>query len=99
MGYGQIKPSGRNGGKKIYYEWMRCIACFLVIFNHLKGYTLFMNSTGIKQVIYMILSVLTKINVPLFFYGFWRAAAGEAGRYFYGFQEKDKQDLPGDAAV
>lgn len=67
MGYGQIKPSGQNGGKKIYYEWMRCIACFLVIFNHLKGYTLFMNSTGIKQVIYMILSVFTKINVPLFF--------------------------------
>lgn len=67
MEYGQIKLPGQSGDKKIYYEWIRCIACFLVIFNHLKGYTLFMNSSGIKQVVYMILSVLTKINVPLFF--------------------------------
>ncbi len=67
MEYGKIKPSGQSGGKTVYYEWIRCIACFLVIFNHLKGFTLFMNSSGIKQVIYMILSALTKINVPLFF--------------------------------
>lgn len=53
--------------KKTYYEWIRLIACFFVIFNHLKGYVLFMNSSGVKQLLYMILSVITKINVPLFF--------------------------------
>ena len=53
--------------KKVYYEWIRLIACFFVIFNHLKGYVLFMNASGIKQAFYMVISVVTKINVPLFF--------------------------------
>lgn len=52
--------------KKTYYEWIRLIACFFVIFNHLKGYVLFMNASGVKQLFYMLLSVITKINVPLF---------------------------------
>lgn len=60
--------SGQNKKEKtVYYEWLRLIACFLVIFNHLKGYTLFLNSSGIKRVFYMVISVMTKINVPLFF--------------------------------
>lgn len=53
--------------RKIYLEVMRIVAIFLVIFNHLPGYTLYMYSTGIKQVIYMILTMITRINVPLFF--------------------------------
>ena len=53
--------------KKTYYEWIRLTACFFTIFNHLKGYVLFMNSSGVKQLFYMLLSVITKINVPLFF--------------------------------
>ncbi len=53
--------------KKIYFEWMRCIACVLVIFNHLNGYTLYMVSDGAKQGVYMFLTMLTRINVPLFF--------------------------------
>lgn len=53
--------------KKVYYEWIRLIACFFVIFNHLKGYILFRNASGVKQVFYMVISVITKINVPLFF--------------------------------
>lgn len=53
--------------KKVYYEWIRLAACFFVIFNHLKGYVLFRNASGIKQAFYMGISVLTKINVPLFF--------------------------------
>lgn len=53
--------------KTVYYEWIRLIACFFVIFNHLKGYVLFMNASGIKQMVYMVVSVITKINVPLFF--------------------------------
>lgn len=67
MGYGETKSPGQSGTRKTYYEWLRCIACFLVIFNHLKGYVLFTNASGLKQIFYMILSVLTKINVPLFF--------------------------------
>ena len=60
--------SGKQGKtKKVYYEWVRLVACFFVVFNHLKGYVLFMNSSGIKQAFYMVLSVITKINVPLFF--------------------------------
>lgn len=53
--------------KKIYYEWMRIIACGLVIFNHVDAYGLYMNSVGIKQGIYMVLTMITRINVPLFF--------------------------------
>lgn len=53
--------------KKIYFEWMRIIACGLVIFNHLAGYTLYMHSTGVKQAFYMTLTMITRINVPLFF--------------------------------
>lgn len=63
---GAVLPEQRKS-KKVYYEWIRLIACFFVIFNHLKGYRLFMNASGIKQVFYMAVSVITKINVPLFF--------------------------------
>ena len=35
--------------KKIYFEWMRILACGLVIFNHLEGYTLYKSSIGMKQ--------------------------------------------------
>lgn len=61
-----VLPEQKNL-KKVYYEWIRLIACFFVIFNHLKGYVLFMNSSGIKQAFYMVISIITKINVPLFF--------------------------------
>lgn len=52
--------------KKIYFEWIRIIACGLVIFNHLDGFSLYMISSGAKQSFYMCLAVITKINVPLF---------------------------------
>lgn len=60
-----LQEQGRT--RKVYYEWIRLTACFFVIFNHLKGYVLFRNASGIKQAFYMVISVLTKINVPLFF--------------------------------
>ena len=66
MEHGGSRQTGQGGMKKVYCEWLRCIACFLVIFNHLKGYRLFMDASGIKQICYIILSVLTKINVPVF---------------------------------
>lgn len=46
---------------------MRVLACGLVIYNHLPGYTLYMDSEGWTQGIYMFLSMITRINVPLFF--------------------------------
>ena len=56
-----------NTSKKTYFEWMRIIAIFLVIFNHLAGYGLYMVSSGYKQAIYMTITMITRINVPLFF--------------------------------
>lgn len=53
--------------RKLYYEVLRIIAIFLVIFNHQRGYSLFMESTGIKQWIYMGITMITRINVPIFF--------------------------------
>ena len=50
------------------YDLMRIIACFLVIFNHLDGYTLFQQTTlGWKTWVCMVLTMITRINVPLFF--------------------------------
>ena len=63
----EISLQEQGKRKKVYYEWIRLIACFFVIFNHLKVYVLFMNASGIKQAFYMVISVITKINVPLFF--------------------------------
>lgn len=51
---------------KTYFEWMRIIAVGLVIFNHSPGYTLYMISDGPKQKLYMFLTMITRINVPLF---------------------------------
>lgn len=67
MGSGGILSGKQEKTKKVYYEWIRLVACFFVIFNHLKGYVLFMNASGMKQAVYMVISVITKINVPLFF--------------------------------
>jgi len=53
--------------RKIYLEWMRLLAASLVIFNHLPGYTLYGISSGSKQAFYMVLTMITRINVPLFF--------------------------------
>ena len=53
--------------KKTYFEFMRIIACALVIFNHLRGYSLYGISSGLKQFLYMTLTMITRINVPLFF--------------------------------
>ena len=53
-------------GKKVYLEWLRVIAVVLVIFNHLPGYALFMSEEGAARGIHMFLSMLTRVNVPLF---------------------------------
>lgn len=67
MDHAQNRENSGKQLKTVYYEWLRLIACFLVIFNHLKGYVLYQNASGIKQIGYMVVSIITKINVPLFF--------------------------------
>lgn len=52
--------------KKEYYEILRILACALVIFNHTTGFSLYQRSEGIKQILYIFISIFTKINVPLF---------------------------------
>lgn len=54
--------------RKTYLDILRIFANFLVIFNHTIGFSLYQHSAGIpKTVFYTFLSILTKINVPLFF--------------------------------
>lgn len=53
--------------KKVYFEIMRIVACGLVIFNHISGYGLYGISSGLKQFFYMCLTMVIRINVPLFF--------------------------------
>lgn len=50
-----------------YYEAMRIIAMVLVVFNHLPGYTLYMRTTGVEQWLCMMITMFTRVNVPLFF--------------------------------
>lgn len=50
-----------------YLDALRVIAALLVIFNHLPGYTLYQTSFGPKSWLYMIPTMVTRINVPLFF--------------------------------
>ncbi|MCR5420876.1 MAG: acyltransferase [Lachnospiraceae bacterium] len=53
--------------KIVYFEAMRILACALVLFNHLPAYSLFYSTTGKRQFLYMCMSMITRINVPLFF--------------------------------
>ena len=47
---------------------LRIIACFLVIFNHLSGYHAYQHATdGIQAFYYMVYTMITRINVPIFF--------------------------------
>lgn len=53
--------------KKEYLELLRVICIGLVLLNHLPGYKLYMISSGYKQMIYLFVAMLTRINVPVFF--------------------------------
>lgn len=52
--------------RKIYLDALRIIAVFLVIFNHLNGYLMYQISSGWKVWFYMFLTMITRVNVPLF---------------------------------
>ena len=53
-----------TSSRKVYLDWIRVIAIMLVIFNHLPGYALYEDG-GAGRSIYLFLSLLTRINVPL----------------------------------
>ena len=54
--------------RKVYYDFLRILAAFLVIFNHIPGYTLYqISGGGIKTWIYTFITMFTRINVPIFF--------------------------------
>lgn len=54
--------------RRSYLDLLRIIACFLVIFNHLRGYSAYQQSTNaIQAFYYMGYTMFTRINVPIFF--------------------------------
>lgn len=52
--------------RHLYLDVMRIIAVFLVIFNHMPGYALYQTASGLKTWVYMFITMVTRINVPLF---------------------------------
>lgn len=53
--------------RKNYFDIMRILAIFLVVFNHLPGYALYQISNEYMVWPYMFITMFTRINVPLFF--------------------------------
>lgn len=52
--------------RNTYIDFLRILAAFLVIFNHLPGYTLYQIAGGVKGWIYTFITMFTRINVPIF---------------------------------
>lgn len=64
------KSIKNNKTKKVYIEMLRCIAIFLVIFNHtgINGFQLYARTGNeILYAIYLAFSIVCKIAVPIFF--------------------------------
>lgn len=59
----QSNPKSR---RYAYFDFIKILAAFLVIFNHLPGYTLYFESDGIKEWGYLFITMVTRANVPLF---------------------------------
>lgn len=53
-------------GRKVYLEILRIVAVLLVIYNYLPACTLYMESSGAKYFITLLLAVVTRVNVPTF---------------------------------
>lgn len=51
----------------MYFEALRIIAAALVIFNHTPGYLLYQTTSGASQIAFLVCSLFTRVNVPLFF--------------------------------
>ena len=52
--------------KKVYIELLRIIAAALVIFAHLPASSLYVTTSGVSQFLNLVVSIILKINVPLF---------------------------------
>jgi surface polysaccharide O-acyltransferase-like enzyme len=59
--------SGKN--RKLYLEVLRIVAIILVLFHHSdwRGFALFLHRDGITSVVYLMLSTLCEVAVPIFF--------------------------------
>ena len=53
--------------RKTYLELLRIFCAGLVIFNHIPGYTLYQSIEGNGRFLCLFLTMLTRINVPIFF--------------------------------
>ncbi len=63
-------PKAEAGSRILHLELIRLVAIFLVLFNHTgeRGYSLYaLTDSGVARPFYMILSILSKVAVPLFF--------------------------------
>ncbi len=71
--------------RAVHFDVMRIVACFLVIYNHITGFHRFLNDVNEFRIPYIIVSVITKINVPLFFMvsGALLLSRRESIRYVY----------------
>lgn len=52
--------------RKPYYDILRVTAILLVLINHLPIYRLFMSESGMVEAGFLLVSIITRINVPLF---------------------------------
>lgn len=52
--------------RSAYLDVLRSFAILLVVFNHLPGYTLYQTCMGSKAWMYMLITMFTRINAPLF---------------------------------
>ena len=77
--------------KKVYFELMRITAVCLVIFNHLDGYYLYQKTAGLKQWIYMFLTMITRVNVPLFLMISGALLMGREEDYAFVFRNRVKR--------
>lgn len=56
-----------NNKHKVYFDIMRIVAAFWVVYNHTEAYHAYMHIDGNLRLLYIPLSVITKLSVPLFF--------------------------------
>ena len=59
----------KNMNRKIYLDVLRIIAIVLVLFHHTnwRGFTLFLGNDGFEGAIYLCMSILCEVAVPIFF--------------------------------
>lgn len=53
--------------KKTYLEALRIISAFFVIFTHLPSASYFLDAHGISRFIAIVISIISRISVPVFF--------------------------------